>query len=74
MYNYRIVDLTDYSNCFESENLVDVMHEFISLLLTKQICDYDKISVLKIKECGSNKKFPFIVNTYKYNQTRNTNK
>jgi hypothetical protein len=69
MYNYiyRIVDLVDFTNSFESDNLVDVMHEFISLLLTKQIINYDKIMVLKIKDCGSNKKFPFIINSYKYN-------
>jgi hypothetical protein len=69
MYNYiyRIVDLLDHSNCFESDNLIDVMHEFISLLLTKSFYDYEKVFVLKIKDCGSNKKFPFITNTFKYN-------
>jgi len=66
-YTYRIVDMIDFTNSFESNNLVDVMHEFISSLLNMQMIDYDKLMVVKIKNCGSNKKYPFIVNSYKYN-------
>ena len=73
MYNYncvyRIFDKNDHSNIFESDNLNDVLHEFVSIL--KSANNYNDLFMLKIKDCGSNKKFPFILNTYHYDNTIN---
>ena len=71
IYIYRIFDPDNFTNCFESSSLTDVLHEFISLLLSNSNY-YDKLKILQIKICPPNKYFPFIINSYKNVNKYNT--